>query len=213
MPEHGKNKTNKTTLQFWNKRLAAAKSVWEMHTERGRRIVERYRDDSPHDTHAPSRSQGGSIYNILYANTETLHPVLYSNTPIPDVRASTSKNDVPAVRESAIILETALAYNAKDNLDTVMNMAVQDYLLPGKGVVRVKYIPVIDKAEVRRRLNKGEEIPEGQEPDEEGMITFEDEEVIYEVVSQIYHTACGILQTLLLRYCSFCFSILCILSL
>jgi hypothetical protein len=62
----------------------------------------------------------------------------------PDVRRRFRDRDDPAGREVAIILERALEYSADVHNDkSHIEAAVEDFLLPGRGVVWVTYDPVV----------------------------------------------------------------------
>jgi len=83
----------------------------------------------------------GREFNILAANVETLRPSLYSATPKPDVRRRFRDKD-PLGKMAALALERALAASCDlYDFDGVMEQAVLDYLLPGRAVTRVRYVP------------------------------------------------------------------------
>lgn len=83
-------------------------------------------------------------FNILWSNTEVLAPALYGQTPQPDIRRRFRDAD-PLGKKVAEILERACLYalDAQD-FDCVMEDAVNDYLLPGRSVTRVRYLPEFD---------------------------------------------------------------------
>lgn len=83
----------------------------------------------------------GKSFNILAANVETLRPSLYGSTPKPDVRRRFRDKD-PLGKVSALALERAIAASCDlYDFDYVMEQAVLDYLLPGRAVTRVRYVP------------------------------------------------------------------------
>ena len=61
--------------------IASARRVEEEWRKRARSVTDRYRDDR-----ARSEVLKEPRFNVLYANTETMLPLLYSQTPKPDVR-------------------------------------------------------------------------------------------------------------------------------
>lgn len=90
-----------------------------------------------------------SKFNILWANTETLKPAIYSAVPQPDVRIRNvvadpndpaEKARAEIANEAADVLEKALS-TAMDTgeFDVVMKQARDDVLLPGRGQIRVRY--------------------------------------------------------------------------
>lgn len=101
--------------------------------KRAKKIVERYRDEDRDSDKSNSR------FNILYANVEVLKGVMYSRKPAPDVRRRYADKD-PLGREAATVLQRALSYSIDMyDFDDVMKSVVEDVLLPGRAVARVKY--------------------------------------------------------------------------
>ncbi len=86
-------------------------------------------------------------FNILYSNTETILPALYNSTPRPEVaRRYTqvgNQNSLDSV--VAQVGERLLEYTADSNsgeyetFDAAVRGAVLNGLVPGQGVVRVRY--------------------------------------------------------------------------
>jgi hypothetical protein len=89
-----------------------------------------------------SKSKGKkAAFNILYSNTQTLAPALYSNTPRPDVRKRYRDEDKTG-GEVAEVIERSLSFTVDAyDFDAEMKQVVRDYLLPGRAVARVKYEP------------------------------------------------------------------------
>lgn len=92
-----------------------------------------------------SSEEGNKVpFNILYSNTDTLLPALYSSVPRPVVQRR-FKDDDPIAKAAAHagtrLLEFILDTNI-DGYETVnegLQNAVIDALLPGRGVTRIKY--------------------------------------------------------------------------
>lgn len=180
------------TVKRWLRELEAASKHEKEWRKRAKEVVDRYRDESRKDT---QRSE----FNILWSNTETLKPAIYSHTPTPDVRRRFKDEDVIG-REVAKILERSLSYSIDTyDFDGVIERVVQDYLLPGRGVARVRYIPTMglgDRPKVRgmvqSKVNEMGELyqetlfdGEAKEPegyDEEGpfILGEPEEEVVWE---------------------------------
>ena len=130
------------TPQYWTMELDSADSTEKEWRERGRKVVSRYRDERNSD------SFGAGIYkqfNILWANTETLKGALFARMPAPDVRRRYADNN-PVTRQVAIVLERALKYGIEAyESEKPIEAAIEDFLLPGRGVVWVVYEPIIIK--------------------------------------------------------------------
>lgn len=103
-------------------------------------MVERiYRDDVRGDVSVERET--ARRFNILYSNTETLAPAIYNTPPIPDVRRRFRDKD-PIGKEAARVLERDLSYCLDEyDFSTCMDAAVKDMLLPGRGLMRVRYVP------------------------------------------------------------------------
>ncbi|HEY1430738.1 MAG TPA: hypothetical protein VGF39_03800 [Stellaceae bacterium] len=145
--------TPNAVWQFWNSQLSLAEREDEDFIKRGRRIVDRYRDERDANEARTAK------YNILWSNIETLKPVLYGRTPEPDVARRHKDENDPVAAMGAQILEAALDYEQDiEEFDAVMQQVVEDRLLPGRGVARVFYEP---------EFGPPEEDPDG-EPDEDG---------------------------------------------
>ena len=140
------------TVRRWRGELDRAERAQRDWTRRAAKVVERYR--------AEKRIDGRRRFNILWANTEILKPVIYSQTPAPDVRRRYLDDD-PVGREASLVLERALSYLLDDDgFDTAMEAVRDDMLLPGRGVARIVYEPVI----ARRRLERADPPEQGGAP-------------------------------------------------
>ena len=81
--------------------------------------------------------------NIFYSNVDTLKSALYFKTPRPKVRRRFRDND-PVGRTVATVLERGLQYQLDVyNFDMAVRRAIEDYLIVGRGVLRVTYEPVV----------------------------------------------------------------------
>ena len=74
---------------------------------------------------------------------------LFARMPKADVRRRYSDNN-PITRQVAIVLERALQYgNEVYSADKPIKAAIEDYLLPGRGVVWVVYEPIFVKEKIQ----------------------------------------------------------------
>lgn len=169
-------------FKHWMDEIESAKKEFKDYWSRGRKIVKLYKDDR--------KSKGEGIgtasdrMNILWSNVETLKPALYSKTPMPNVSRRFMDSD-PVSRTAAMILERCLitAIELAD-FDYPMSRARDDYLLPGRGTVWVRFSPQKGMVPYREPVTKidlgsravyrpfrgGDEIPEDKiKEDEEGL--------------------------------------------
>lgn len=174
MPNDNKIPETKTqtTQEFWLDQIEKSKTDLRDYHEMGRKIQRIYRDSDRKE-----RAPLSSSYNILYSNTETMMPILFSETPEVDVRAQDTTS-IPA-RQAAKMLEDALSYNIKTpETSKAIKACVKDLLLPGLSVLRVCYNPAITQAEAER-----------VEVDEDGFETTIDaveEKVVFEELEYKY---------------------------
>lgn len=137
-------------VAYWLAQDKLAEKLERKWIKAGKKIVRRYRDDRSGMTGDTHR------YNVLWSNVQTLRPSLYNRTPKPDVERRFRDQD-PIGRVAATILERACS-NSLDqcNFDAQMNACVEDWLLPGRGLMRVLYVP-----------HYGEVIPDEEETETE----------------------------------------------
>jgi len=119
-------------VKFFLNELAAARKREEDYRKEGKRILELYAGgkDTP--------------FAILYSNTETLLPALYSAVPRPVVQRR-FKDDDKLGKLAAHAGQRVLEFEVDSNVygyetyDEAMRAAVMAALLPGRGVTRLKY--------------------------------------------------------------------------
>ena len=134
------------TAQYWHIELNNADKTEEDWRRRGRKVIERYRDERNVDTYGMGSEKK---FNILWANTETLKGALFAKMAKPDVRRRFPDNN-PVTKNIARVLERTLTYaNDVYNANKPIESALEDYLLPGRGVVWVVYDPVFVKEMVQ----------------------------------------------------------------
>ena len=108
------------------------------------KILRRYRDDMPTSTGNES-----ARFNILWSNVQTLKPAVYAKLPKADVSRRFGDNDAVG-RVASLLLERALDYEIEHYPDyrAMMNNAVEDRFLGGRGVGWVRYDPHISQQNV-----------------------------------------------------------------
>lgn len=139
MADESKELTAEAQWKKWERELNAADEHEKSWKERGREIVKRFRDERD------AAQKDVSRFNILFSNTEVLKGAAYQRTPIPEVRRRYNDKD-PVGKAGAEVLDRCLSY-AMDSydFDGTIRAVVEDSLLPGRGVARVKYVPQIAK--------------------------------------------------------------------
>ena len=145
-----KNEYNVATYLHWKTQVETAETFLKDYHDKGGKIERRYRDDD----RVPGED---SRYNILYSNTETLQPVIYSRPPKADVRAE-DPSEV-SNRYAAGMLETTLNYFVENgNLNQAANSSALDFLLSGTGIIRPKYKSTRAAEEIENEEGEAESI-------------------------------------------------------
>ena len=132
---------------YWQGELDKASEFESDWRERSMRVVERYRDER-----GSGITSTGNRFNVLWANTETLKGALFARMAQPDVRRRFPDPN-PAARQVAILIERMLSYGV-DVYESARPLmaALEDYLLPGRGVGWVVYEPIIVKEKVKLEI-------------------------------------------------------------
>lgn len=126
--------TTEKAIERWIAELDAAKEREKDYREQGEDVIAIYSGDKKSKT----------PFNILYSNTETITPVLYSATPRPLVKPRMRRQE-PVALASAQAGQAMLEYLVDTNVDgyQTFNGTLKDVTLkaclPGRGVSCVKY--------------------------------------------------------------------------
>ena len=134
--------SDKLSAQPWHDEISRYQEEYKKWTERGEKIVKRYRDERKDAEQADAR------FNILWSNVQTLKPAIYAKPPNPEIsRRFDDRND--AGRVASIILERVLDFEIKEYHDfhDTLSCVVDDRLLPGRGVAWLRYEPKIEEFE------------------------------------------------------------------
>lgn len=103
-----------------------------------KRIIRRYKDDRGGDGTVESQERR---YNILWANTQNLKPILWARNPKPDIQRRFKDND-PVGRITSDVLERSVSYFTEtDHFYNTNAQCVTDYILGGRGTLWVRYVP------------------------------------------------------------------------
>lgn len=130
------------TVQFWLNEIGSARKREKDWRKDGKRIRDIYDGSKADET----------PFNILFSNTETMAPALYSTVPRPVVERR-FKDDDPIGKAAAIAGRRMLEFLLDTNVDgyetfnEAMKSVTMDGLLPGRGVTSVKYDAVIGEAD------------------------------------------------------------------
>jgi hypothetical protein len=134
-----KPKADPLLKRYWREieRYNRATSDWY---EEGDNIVQVYMDEA-------STSRSSRRFALLWANTETLKPAVYTKTPTVLCSRRYRDRDYTA-RTAAELMERATNTTFElYGIDEIFRMVRDDRLLPGRGTAWVRYDAVIDQIE------------------------------------------------------------------
>jgi hypothetical protein len=164
-------KNYKQTPKGWAKRwaaemVAADKRVKRWHKQ-GHRIQARYQDRRGDEAHEGLADANKNSYrvNLFHSNTKTLRDMLYGNPPKTDVSRRYADAEDDSARVASTIIQRMLNTSVEssgDDTKSTLGFCLDDRLLPGLGVARVRYDYDSEKEEIPPLLGEsGEELAEG----------------------------------------------------
>lgn len=123
-------------VKYWNTQIDASKKKEKKWREEAKGIEDLYE----------AKKVEANSFNILYSNTETLLPAIYTQLPRPIVQRRFKDSD-PLGKAAGQALSRVLQYLLQQpdgeyaSFDSLFEGAVLGALLPGRGVVRFRYDP------------------------------------------------------------------------
>lgn len=134
------DKKESSEVRHWLNEISAAKRREKEFRREGERINDIYEGGKKNAQGEATRAP----FNILFSNTETMLPSIYSQVPRPVVDRrfkDDDKNGKAAAIASQRMLEFALDTNIEgyETFNEAMQLAVLAGLLPGRGVTAIKY--------------------------------------------------------------------------
>lgn len=129
---------------YWSGEIAKAKKRYQTFWEAGERVVDEYRLQKSDGNDQKTQDK----YNILFSSTETIRPNLYAQRPTVRTQLRHKDRARQDARDAVELLGNCCQYVVEeDDLDEVMENAVEDLLLPGMGTAWVRYEPTFEKVE------------------------------------------------------------------
>lgn len=134
-----KKETVKNPQEFvrrWLQEIKLAEKVQKDWLKQAKNSRDMFRSEGDHEDQR---------FNIQFANVQTLLPALYSSRPTPDVRKryGDKKDREGAARIASQVIERNLSVSMDQyDFDGVMAGAVQNGLLTGRGVPRVRHLQI-----------------------------------------------------------------------
>lgn len=143
-------------------------TAWIAEIDDAKKREKDYRKDGKkiHDIYNGSKEEK-IPFNILYSNTETLLPALYSSVPRPVVQRRFKDDDMlgkASAKAGERVLEFLLDTNIEgyETYDDCLRAATLDGLLAGRGLTSVKYDAEL--SEMPKEDGEEDPVVEGEEP-------------------------------------------------
>lgn len=125
-------------VKKWRNKISCAENKWKDYHDLVKEIRDYYLNEKK------SNKQ-----NIFWSSIETLKPFIYFKAPVPYVERK-SKVENPVEEAACHILEKVLVANLeKQDFDSVIKYARNDYLIVGLGLTFEKYVPKFKKVSAR----------------------------------------------------------------
>lgn len=135
--------------------------------ERSKKINQIYRDERDGSWEL---TRAGRKFNVLWANTQILQPMLYARNPKPDIQRRFKDAD-PVGRVTSDVLErTDTFFVDCDQFGSVIRQCVLDYCLSGRGIAWERYVPHIRKDTEQI----SDDVQEGEETEAPEIVEFEE---------------------------------------
>lgn len=179
-------------LAYWKLQIDRYDRKAGKFLRRGKKIYERYTAEKKDEESSQSR------YNILWSSMQTLKPALYAKDPTPEVERRFKDKD-PVGRVTSDILERCMSYLvSKQHFGDAMRSVVLDRLLPGRGVMWVRYVPHFRAVKVADDTPGAEDqgdqitddsvVPDGQEAETTEEIHWEEVKFDFVPYTDVGHT-------------------------
>jgi len=138
-----KERTPSGWAKFWQKEYDAAEKRLRQYKKQGNRVNQRFLDErSGGNDDYSMRSDVPSRLNLFHKNVSTLQNMLYGQTPTADVSREHQDPDDDVARVASYLIQRILEADYQpsgEDVSTVLKAALQDRLIPGMGIARVRY--------------------------------------------------------------------------
>lgn len=155
------------TAAHWKTQIELCDKENRRFHQRGKRISEKYRDDrgSASDGDRPDSGSKRSL-NLFWSNVERMKPALLGRIPVPICERRFLDKDTTG-RVASTILERALRYEVQmSGFKNAIKRARNDRLIPGRGMVWIRYNPKFGDAISPKQVAEDEITFDGQQADD-----------------------------------------------
>jgi hypothetical protein len=132
--DKNKEKSPSGWHKYWAREMDSAQKRIKEFVRQGNNVNALYLDEE-----ADKVSLIKSRLNLFYTNVSTTQAMLYGNNPAIDVSREHADPDDDIARVAATLFQRLLETNETEELSEPLKQALQDRLIPGLGVARVRY--------------------------------------------------------------------------
>ncbi len=147
-----KEKTPSGWHKFWEKEMEACSKRLRKFQKQGNAVNDRFLGERRSNEQTGSLggvdASASSQLNFFYTNITTMQAMLYGSTPKIDVSREHHDPDDDVARVAAVMYQRILQADVEasgEDFPTTLKAALQDRLLPGLGVCRVRYEVEMEK--------------------------------------------------------------------
>jgi hypothetical protein len=171
-----KEKTAFGWHKYWTAEIDAATERTQNFRKQGNGVIDRYKDERSFGAKDPFEQNSYNVckLNIFHKNISTVQSMLYGSTPKIEVSREHQDPDDDVARVASMMYQRILEADIRasgEKLPTVLRASLQDRLLPGLGMARVRYEMGTRKSQVISM--------ETGEPTEEDVLAWEDAVIEY----------------------------------
>lgn len=182
--ESGGTKTPTQLQKKWGKEVKAAQKRTRKWRKTGERVTERYLGETATSEDVGRDDTGWRAYqlNLFHSTTKTVQSMLYGSVPKVEVGREFHDPDDDMARVAAMLYQRILQADVDpsgDGLATALKAALQDRLLPGLGIARVRYAVKTHQEPVMDPLTNSPMINEDGEPVLQEVLDYEEAPVDY----------------------------------
>lgn len=126
--------------RYWLAEKEAADKRLKEYIRQGNAVVSRFLDERQSATDYKGSGDVPSRLNLFWKNVKTTQDMLFGSTPSVDVSREHQDPDDDVARVAAVLYQRILESDmASDDTPDALRAALQDRLLPGMGVCRIRY--------------------------------------------------------------------------
>jgi len=129
------SKGNAGLVEIWTRELENSNNYEQKWRDEAGKYFNIYKDQYNSDYNDSKR------YNVFWANTQTLRPLVFSKLPKPNITQRFLDEDEIAKIASQMMERTISLYMNDADAEDVIGKCRDDYLVGGRGVARVCYDP------------------------------------------------------------------------